>query len=281
MPVINTYMWIETFGETCVKEPLRDPYFAQCETVCKPLERWFPLIGKEELQYHMLTFGLFEPDEWEAAIEDAQKMKKRKMWEILKNEYKRLKKRWKGPEVSIFIFPISHFRTGADKNKTVKNGVSFEKAVILFFSPNARKEEIKAAFAHEYNHVCRLLLLKEKDIKMTLKEAVVLEGLGEYAVKELYSERWLAPWVHLYSYEEACGIWENQFTRSLGMDNKEVYDAFLYGTADQALPRWIGYHIGYHIIDSYQSVRGPFKKDELYKKSSDELIRGSRFPWKE
>ncbi|MGG3449241.1 DUF2268 domain-containing protein [Domibacillus aminovorans] len=279
MSVIETQTWLNTFVKACKEQQSREPYFIQCETLCDPLEDWFPKISAEELHYHLLEQGLFEPEEWKEIVTTVQKMEKNNVWRLVNQEYKRLKKKWNGPEAPIFIFPIKNAHLSASKNRIKKNGVTVMGAIFLFLSPDLVKEEIKAIFAHEYNHVCRLAYLNVENEKLTLKDSLIIEGLGEFAVKELYGEKWLAPWAHLYSFEEIVGLWKRHFVPSLTTMGKEKHDLFLYGNNRQ-LPKWIGYYIGFQIVDSYQMLHGPFKNNELYAKTSEELIAGSKFPYK-
>lgn len=278
MSVIETRTWMDKFVKLC-EEQQREPYFIQCETVCNPLENWFSKINAEELHYHLLEQGLFEPQEWRRIAAIVNRMEKINTWELVNQEYQRLKKKWNGPEAPIFIFPIKHVNVPAGKKRILKNGLTFMGAIFLFLSPDLYKEEITALLAHEYNHICRLNLLDVNKIKLSLQESLIVEGLGEFAVKDLYGEKWLSPWVHLYSFEEVEEIWQNEFIPSLSVIGKEKHDIFLYGKKNGPLPKWIGYHIGYHIVDSYHKRHGPFKNNELYGKTSEELLAGSKFPY--
>ena len=114
--------------------------------------------------------------------------------------------------------------------------------------------------------------------KSPLKELLIIEGFGEYVVKELYGEKWLAPWTDLYSFKESNGIWTKHFIPKLNLLGTKNHQLFLYGKARTPFPKWIGYHIGFHIVDSFQKKHGPFNHSELYRKSSDEIIAGSIFP---
>ncbi|MER2088449.1 MAG: DUF2268 domain-containing putative Zn-dependent protease, partial [Sporosarcina sp.] len=133
----------------------------------------------------------------------------------------------------------------------------------------------KALLAHEYNHVCRLHYLALETYKIPLKDSLIIEGFGEFAVKELYGEKWLAPWTNLYSFKDSIKVWNKYFIPKLNLMGTENHQIFLYGKARGHLPKWIGYYIGYQIVDSYQKKHGPFNEYELYQKSSDELIAGS------
>ena len=96
----------------------------------------------------------------------------------------------------------------------------------MFLSPDLPKEEIKALLAHEYNHVCRLDYLNQAPSKISLMDSLIIEGLGEYAVKDLYGEKWLAPWINLYSFEEALAIWKNYFIPSLNVKVLKIISFF-------------------------------------------------------
>ena len=42
----------------------KSPYILQCEMLCAPLVELFPEISPEELQYELLSHGLFDPFKW-------------------------------------------------------------------------------------------------------------------------------------------------------------------------------------------------------------------------
>ncbi|OES46720.1 DUF2268 domain-containing protein [Domibacillus iocasae] len=275
MPVLDSRIWVHQFVEACKIQRRQDPYFLQCEALCSPLQELFPALSPEELHYHLLTYGLFEPAEWKGIQRTVQKMENNNIWELVDQEYKRLKKKWRGPEAAVIIFPIR--RSRSVKKRIRKNGAAFKTAIFLFLSPGLQEEEIKSLLAHEYNHLCRLAYLGKEETDLCLKDVLILEGLGEFAVKELYGKKWLAPWTRLYTFEEASAIWKSIFIPSLTIEGKEHYHEFLYGSTGGPLPKWIGYSIGFQIVDSFYLSHGPFENEELYKKTADELIAGSNF----
>ncbi|MET1030042.1 MAG: DUF2268 domain-containing putative Zn-dependent protease [Domibacillus tundrae] len=277
MPVLDTRTWMYDFLKACKEQHLKNPYFIQCDVLCSSLKNLFPDISVEELHYHLLTIGLFEPSEWKDVEQTVYRMEKSSMWELVSQEYERLKRKWNGPEIPIIIFPIRNAHLTRNKNTVSKNGAAFKEAIFLFLSPDLQKEEIMALLAHEYNHVCRLAYLGKDEKQLSLKEALIIEGFGEFAVKELYGEKWLAPWINFYSFDETVEIWKKKFIPSLNIVGKEKYDVFLYGKNNRNLPKWIGYHIGFQIVDSFHSLYGPFKDGGLYTKTADEVIAGSTF----
>ncbi|MGG0665755.1 DUF2268 domain-containing putative Zn-dependent protease [Viridibacillus arvi] len=277
MSVIKTQPWLYEFIELCEEQSGKDASYIQCETLCGPLEGLKPKSTPEVWQYELQNYGLFEPYEWTNLKSTLKKLEDQKVWQIVEQEYQDLRRLWKGPKVSIYIFPIKNANMNPGKQTPNKNGVAYSGALFLFVSVDLPITELKALLAHEYNHVCRIKHLNLDSNKITLKDSLIIEGLGEYAVKDLYGEKWLGPWVNLYSFEDASAIWKRRFIPSLNVQDINNHYPFLYGKTRGPLPKWIGYHLGFQIVDSYQKNHGPFNKGELYYKTSDEIIAGSKF----
>ncbi|QUW23550.1 hypothetical protein JSQ81_08630 [Sporosarcina sp. Marseille-Q4063] len=276
--VIQTQKWLYKFFRACAEKSKESPYVLQCKMLCAPIVEPFPEINPEELQYELLNHGLFDPVKWADIRNQVEILEKRSIWQIVDQEYQFLKTLWKGPEVAIYIFPLNNVNLNKSEQTPTKNGVAYKGALFLFLSDGLRLEEIMALLAHEYNHVCRLNYLGVETKKIPLKDSLIIEGFGEFAVKELYGEKWLAPWTDLYSFKESTAIWTKHFIPKLNLLGTKNHEMFLYGKARSPFPKWIGYHIGYQIVDSFQKKHGPFNNSELYRKSSDELIAGSNFP---
>lgn len=235
----------------------------QCEVICNPLLDVFINASPEEIHYELLQNGLFEPYE----IVNIVELEEKGVWNTVQFEYERLKELWNGPEVPIYIFPITKINAISNKN-----GVAYRDAVFLFVSTELEQDELRALFAHEYNHVCRFHYLNKSFNDVTLKDSLLLEGLAECAVEELYGDKWLAPWLKLYTVEELMLIWQEHFLPSLDVQGLYNHYEFLYGGQ---LPKWIGYCIGYEIVRTYKKN---FSTYELYVKSTDEILAGSDFP---
>jgi uncharacterized protein YjaZ len=54
---------------------------------------------------------------------------------------------------------------------------------------------------------------------------------------------------------------------------------FLYGKNDTPYPKWIGYRIGFQIVNTFEKEHGPFTSKQLSTKSAEEIIAGSVFPF--
>ncbi|MFJ8066437.1 DUF2268 domain-containing protein [Psychrobacillus sp. NPDC096426] len=278
MPVIQTQNMLYKFVELCEEQSGKGATSRHSEIICEPLMKLFPTVNQDVVQYELLRNGLFKPEEWRNIKDTVKRMEAQNVWQIVKQEYKLLRKRWNGPKVSIYIFPIENANGNSRKDIPKKNGIAYRGTLFLFLSPDLHTEEIKALFAHEYNHVCRLDYLNLAPSMISLKDSLIIEGLGEYAVKDLYGEKWLAPWISFYAFEEALAVWRKHFLPSLNITGVKHHQVYLFGKAGSRLPKWIGYHIGFQIVDSFQKKHGPFPNNELYKKSSEEIIAGSDFP---
>jgi uncharacterized protein YjaZ len=121
LSVVETQRWLDQFVKACNdKSYKKKPYFIQCDVLCEPLKKWFPDIFPEELHYHLLQQGLFDPSEWRHIKSAVQKMEELNVWGIVEREYQRLKKKWNGPETPIFIFPIQLAQRPSRKNAAKK-----------------------------------------------------------------------------------------------------------------------------------------------------------------
>lgn len=277
LSVIQTQKWLYDFVDQCKKKSIMDIASVQREVLCTPLKKVFPKVNPQAMQYELFNHGLFEPYEWFKIETITNELEKQNIWKVVEKEYQNLKTLWNGPEIPIYIFPIKKGMIGFGSRMS-KNGVAYKEALFLFLSTDLTIEEVKAMLAHEYNHVCRINLINIPPEKTPLKDSLIIEGLGEYAVKDLHGEKLLAPWTNLYSFDQAVDLWKRHFLPSLNLKGLKNHYPYLYGQKGSPLPKWIGYSIGYQIVNSYQEKNGPFKNNELYKKSTDTILKGSKFP---
>ena len=188
MSVIQTQPWLYKFVETCAMKSDESTYAIQCREICVPLMKYFPKVNIEVIHYELLCHGLFESKEWPKIETTIKNMVVKDIWRIVDMEYQRLRSLWKGPDVSIFIFPIRIILGDVKESLPNKSGVAYHNSLFLFLSPSLSVEEIMALFAHEYNHVCRLDYMGVNASQATLLDSIIIEGLGEYAVKDLSGE---------------------------------------------------------------------------------------------
>ncbi|MFQ3543422.1 DUF2268 domain-containing putative Zn-dependent protease [Halobacillus rhizosphaerae] len=276
--LIPTQDMIRTYVEKSKRAPRSQWYFIQCDVVAKPLKSLFPHVHREEIHYNLLEQGLFEPEERNHLLHTLNKMEELQLWRFVEREYKLLKRKWKGPDIPIYIFPIKKAQQATRKQAVKKNGLAYKEVIFLFLSPYVNKEEIKALLAHEYSHVCRLASGQTELQELTLSDSIIMEGIGEYAVKEQCGDEWLAPWTSLYSEEQALDCWNKEFLHQLSRKGLDHHQIYLYGNGTRRLPKWMGYHLGYRIIHAYMKRHPSLHTEDLLAASTEELLQGSGFP---
>jgi uncharacterized protein YjaZ len=234
MGVINTKKWIIDYGKHPVK-------------LCNCLEEYFKGYSSKEIYNYLASFGMYKPsifqrgDEFEPFI-------KEDYWSTVRMHYNELRKKWKGPDVPIFILPVNQRQKQIMSEYNGKTGLAFSDKLFLFLAPEVGSNEIKALLTHEYHHVCRLKYMnkEEKDIK--LLDGILLEGLAEHAVKNTCGEQQNASWTKLYSNEQLGKWWKELVYPSRdAYKHEKVYHEILYGLKGH--PKMLGYCVGYYLID--------------------------------
>ncbi|MBG9757822.1 DUF2268 domain-containing protein [Lysinibacillus sphaericus] len=262
MAVMPTDKWLEEYEFSRKSKSSDELYSLQCSVLCDRLIKLFQEGYTEEIHFELQQQGLFLPEE----EINLKRLKQMNVWGCVEQEFMYLQQKWNGPAIPIYIFPITR-----QQNITNKNGVAYPHSLFLFVG-EVEKQELQALLAHEYNHVCRLHYLKKSLDEMTLLDSLILEGLAECAVKDLYGDRWLAPWLTNFTFEKLIKLWKSQFLPNLQLQGLEKHRPFLYGGE---LPLWIGYCIGYQIVRSY--MKNLSSQLPLLITSQD-ILAGSEFP---
>ena len=99
MGIVDTSCALGDFNEKCKrKSPFQSPYIVQRETICQPAQHPFDGLQEEEIQYLLLTYGLFKPDAWRRAGKLVKNWKEEGLYEKLEKEYRVFKKivEWSG-----------------------------------------------------------------------------------------------------------------------------------------------------------------------------------------
>ncbi len=261
MSVISTDDWLYELKTSQKLKDSRDFEELQRTILCSRLLEHFNGGTPLEIQFELQQQGLFRAHE----KINIKKLQDQKTWDIVQEEYYYLKKQWNGPNIPIYIFPITQEQT-----ITNKNGVAYPDALFLFIG-ELEREELKALFAHEYNHVCRLHYLNKSLQEVTLLDSIILEGLAECAVEEIYGSKWLAPWLGDYTLQKMLAIWKDDFVPNIHVQGLHNHVEFLYGGK---LPPLIGYCIGYEIVRTYIQKH---PSNKLLIKSSKSILAGSAF----
>ena len=277
MSVKKTHKTLRKICEQCKGQSRGAIEVIQRETITKPLTALFPDTPAEAIYYELLQNGLFEAKEWRELETVVARLEERDIWALAGKEYTRLRKLWNGPEVDIYLYPLTKKRPSMDGYVANKNGVAYKNALFLFVTPELEERELYALLAHEYHHICRIFHRGSSPMEHTLTESLVIEGMAEAAVEELYGEERLSPWAKRYTIEQAKDMWERHFVPSLEVKGVLNHRPFLYGDRKVRLPKWSGYSIGYHIVQSYLKKNGSVSQKKLCKVSADEIVAGSDF----
>ncbi len=128
------------------------------------------------------------------------------------------------------------------------NGQTFEIAINPAFADLARilRERLAGTVAHEAHHVMRF---RGPGYGTTLLESMISEGLADHFAVELLGVD-LPPWSRAFAEEETetfLGL-----ARPLFDSSSFDFDAWFFGTRSD-LPRWVGYTLGYRLVEAYQS----------------------------
>lgn len=277
MPVVNTLPLLNkilAMYEGKVGEQLIE---LQRKVLCNPLQKYFPDALLEEVHFELLAQGLFNPFECREIEATVEKLEAKKIWFTLEKEFERLKRLWEGIDVPVYVYPLTKECPPMDGVEMNKNGVAYRNVIFLFVSPDLDELELKALLAHEYHHVCRLSILNTPHEEIELLDSLLIEGMAESAVEELYGEKGLSPWTKWYADEEGMRAWKKYFAKQLDVKGVNHHQFFLFGDEAAGLPKWIGYCLGYQIVQSFMQERGPVPQQRLYKISSEEILRHTVF----
>lgn len=235
MGIIQTAQWLHKEFDRPIK-------------ICERLIPYFNELNANAIYHQLLRFGMFKPSR--AAKNTFETMLKENKWDKMREIYLHYRKKWDGPEIPIFLFPIEQSGGLFRSAERTKSGVSYQDKMFLFLSGNADEKEMEALFVHEYHHVCRLNKLKGKLENYTLLDSMIIEGLAEYAVLQNCGENFLASWCRLYSDQEIYFFWNQLLKKNINTKKKEkIHDDILYGNG--RFPKLAGYAAGFSIVKDY------------------------------
>ncbi|WP_064092251.1 DUF2268 domain-containing protein [Rossellomorea aquimaris] len=202
----------------------------------------------EESFYHYLQkHGMYRPSSHAEKI--YKYMKEKQLWKQFSSYEKRYRKKWNGPNVPIYLFPVQE-RKGIFQPSMKKSGVCFKEEIFFFLSQQENLKEYESLFVHEYHHCVRMSLLNKKDSQYSLLDSIVFEGLAENAVREYCGDEYVASWVNAYSEDEISKYFKKWIEPNLDLNrNSPQHDYLLLG--QKSYPKMLGYAAGYYLVQSY------------------------------
>lgn len=246
MSVIDTIEWLKETPD-------------QME-ICKKLCSYFTDFNEVEIAKYLHSYGMFtsnqQVDKW------IERTEKENIFDFIKEEERKLKKEWNGPNVSIFIFPCDQNNRKIATDYKGRSGVAFKNKLFLFLSLETKKVDIKSLFIHEYHHVCRLAAIKKQEKHFTILDTVIMEGLAENAVREKLGEENVGSWTKLYSDSQCERFLERIINpkRDVSMESHK-FSQLMFGTG--FYPNMLGYAVGYYIVKNYMKRTGKKTKGLL------------------
>jgi uncharacterized protein YjaZ len=240
-------MWGESMGVIRTDKWLEE-YFEQPVKICEKLEANFNGQDAVDIYRILVKFGMYKPTKGTKGIYEV--LKKKDTWERVEKIYQNYKRKWGGPNIPIYIFPIYQSNGLFFRDEKLKGGVSFPDKLFLFLSDKVENQDLEALFVHEYHHVCRLNKQDKRFEDYTLLDSIIIEGLAEYAVLVNCGRKYLANWCTMYSESDIKYLMEKYLKDNLRKKKMErEHDELLYGVG--GIPNMLGYSAGYKIVENY------------------------------
>jgi uncharacterized protein YjaZ len=256
MGIVETNDWLD--------KDFRDPI-----KICGKLVPYFKNQKAIEIYKQLLEFGMYHPSIQTKETVDI--LKKGNAWDQVKSYYEHYRKKWSGPDIPIFIFPLDKSRGFFTRQEQGKSGVSFPDKIFLFLSKLDDPRELEALFIHEYHHVCRLNSIKGNMENYTLLDSIIIEGLAEYTVWRNCGKKYLANWCNMYSKDDIENFWSKYLKNNLDCKkNERLHDQLLYGYG--RIPKLLGYAAGFELVKTYYEDKSFSTKPSFSLPSEDFII---------
>jgi uncharacterized protein YjaZ len=216
--------------------------------IAEKLQPFFNEQTPKEIYNQLRDFGMYRPSR--STRNQLFRMMDQKAWDKVENFYDKYKKKWNGPDIPVFLFPLAQSQGFFMREEKSKAGVSFPDKMFLFLTQFEDPKEIEALLVHEYHHVCRLQKLNKRMEDYTLLDSIIIEGLAEFAVKENCGRDYLAKWCSMYTEKEISKFWDKYLKKQLGKKkNEREHDELLYGLG--RIPNLLGYAVGFTIVENF------------------------------
>lgn len=122
--------------------------------------------------------------------------------------------------------------------------------IFMYLNVNKRVDSklIQSMSFHEYQHVVRNTIVKQKNPK-TLLEVMIDEGCSEVFVEVALGKDYVGEWATSLSNSEIT-LYIERFKHMLNSTKADEIQRFMYGNT-QEYPLWLGYTIGYYIVNNF------------------------------
>lgn len=217
--------------------------------MCEQFKSSFSETNPYKIYDYLIKLGMYKPNR--KSYRNFEDMKLEGVWGKVDAMFKKYRRKWKGPNIPIYIFPIGAINGLFLGRQEKKSGLAFKDKLFLFLSSLDDEKELEALFVHEYHHTCRINKQNKRIEEFTLLDSIVMEGLAENAVKECCGTKYVANWCTYYSNKEILHFWKRYIHKSLHVKKEdEIHDYILYGSKNY--PRMLGYAAGFEIVSMYK-----------------------------
>ncbi|OIK11210.1 DUF2268 domain-containing putative Zn-dependent protease [Bacillus sp. MUM 13] len=230
-------------------EWLRDDFFNP-SAICDHFKDLFMEQDSKKLYQYLKSYGMYSPGQ--KSRRDAESLMDHDIWGKGKKIFNKYKKKWNGPDVPIFIFPLKQpgFLERSIENKS---GLAFPDKMLLFIHAGIKDKELEALFIHEYHHVCRLNKMAGGEEEPNLLDSMIMEGLAENAVAHYLGKEYLAGWTSVHSEEKLEEYWIRYVEKHIHVKRHEkLHDSILLGQG--RYPSMLGYCMGYHLVKKQSKI---------------------------
>lgn len=130
------------------------------------------------------------------------------------------------------------------------------------------QKELPSTLYHEFSHVVRSSVYK--NLYATLIESIITEGIASYVEKKISRKK--VPYIEPIRNERKYWV---QLRKAM---DRNAYDHGKWFFGTKKLPRWIGYRLGYLIVDSSMKQQKNLSLAQLVRTKSCDILRGFQFP---
>lgn len=174
--------------------------------------------------------------------------------------------------VLIFVFPLIGPFDDYDKAMGFSSGFCpYKNTILIFLSPKLFVDQsLKSSLAHEYNHA---LFFNYHDIRLTLLETIVFEGLAENFEEEVVGTA--PPYATTLTSKEARKTLNSMSSQLLCSKSQSAYQQVFFG--GKKYKKWTGYSIGYWIVRLFRKKKHNFSWQDIMKMEPLEIAKVSDF----
>jgi uncharacterized protein YjaZ len=120
----------------------------------------------------------------------------------------------------------------------------------LVVDPEASPAAVCETVVHEFHHHLRMAWLGLREEDETLLRRLVLEGMAEHFVEDRLGQS-SAPWLAADDEESLAMSWPLVRTHLYADGESDVARSIMFGDESAGIPRWLGYRVGYHLVQAF------------------------------